>query len=684
MQSRSMGKGDAPGWFRRVKDIGSKVCTALASRVTRGIAVHVLAAIVLIELIILVPSIVDRRGELIESIDRQNRYAAQAIVQELPPDRLRSAVERLSAVESIVLSTGESGTRAGQGGLSAQAPERSQSPSLENGSIVSRWQLDTGAEKVVANVKLNAGSLEQSLWLFGLRILGLVFLIAAFVTTVTMAVVGRRVLQPLNQITSAVREARRTGRRKYIDPDQPGEFAELVAQYNATIAEQVAAEQRGERLYYQAMHDPLTGLPNRALLGDRLSQAVERYRNYGETAAVLLLDLDRFKMFNDTYGHAAGDELLRAVGERLRSTLVTADTVARLGGDEFAIVHPRVDSVAACDSITDAVHRALSEPFDIDGVRVTESTSIGVTMLPSDGDDGEILIVNADLAMYRAKNAGGGRSRRFLPGMRDEMVQRVTLEKALNEAIEDEQFELHYQPVVDLRDETVVGYEALIRWRHPDWGVVAPNHFLPVVEESDMIVAVGDWALHRALMELPALQRAAPSCRAVAVNVSAGQLAAFDADALVAKALAATDRGAHELMLEITESAILHSPESTVEGLERAAALGTGIAIDDFGTGYSSLAQVQDLPGDVLKIDRRFVTSLTTSRRARDLFAAVVSMGHSLGMKVVAEGIEGPEQLAIVRASGCDRAQGFWFGRPAPIGQLGSAAAVEADRFAPV
>lgn len=672
MRPLGMARGVVTGWFERITEAGREICTVFTSRVTRAIALHVLAAIVLIELIILIPSIVDRRSELIESIDRQNRYAAQAITRELPRERWRSALERLPAVEHIALAEGGAGGGTGSNAPSVERPGRFHGPSMDDGSIIAAWHLGVRDDAVVADVRLSAGSLQQSLWLFGLRILGLVFLIAAFVTGVTMAVVGRRVLQPLNQITSAVREARRTGRREYIDPDQPGEFSELVAQYNATIAEQVAAEDRGERLYYQAMHDPLTGLPNRALLGDRLAQAVERYRNYEETAAVLLLDLDRFKMFNDTYGHTVGDELLRAVGERLRSTLVTADTVARLGGDEFAIVQPRVYSVAACERITDAVHRSLAEPFDIDGVRVTETASIGITMLPGDGDDGDTLIVNADLAMYRAKKAGGSCSCRFMPDMRTEMVQRLTLENALIEAIDDEQFELHYQPVVELSDDTVVGYEALIRWHHPEWGLVSPNHFLPVVEESDMIVAVGEWVLRRALMDLPALQRVTPSCQGVAVNVSAGQLGVIDVDALVANALTVTGRAAHELTLEITESAILHSPESTVDGLERASARGTGIAIDDFGTGYSSLAQVQDLPGDVLKIDRRFVTPLTDSRRARDLFAAVVSMGHSLGMKVVAEGIEGPEQLKIVRASGCDRAQGYWFAHPAPLEHLGA------------
>jgi EAL domain-containing protein (putative c-di-GMP-specific phosphodiesterase class I) len=267
--------------------------------------------------------------------------------------------------------------------------------------------------------------------------------------------------------------------------------------------------------------------------------------------------------------------------------------------------------------------------------------------------------------------------------MRDEVVQRLTLETALLEAIEDEQFELHYQPLVDLVDGTVIGYEALIRWRHPEWGLVSPNHFLPVVEESDMIVAVGDWAMRRALSDLPALQRAAPRCQRVAVNVSAGQLAVVGADQLLTNALAMTGRDACELTLEITESAILHSSEATVDGLERAAALGASIAIDDFGTGYSSLAQVQDLPGDVLKIDRRFVSPLTESQRARDLFASVVSMGHSLGMKVVAEGIEGPRQLEIVRASACDRAQGFWFAPPLPLGQLGTASGTEGRRSLP-
>ena len=640
----------------------------LRARVTRSIGLAVLASIIVVELAILVPSVADRRRDLVEDIDERNRYAAQGALRAAPANPLEG-LTGLPDLRGIVLRD-ETGRLIGSHGRVPIEPG-STHPRQVGDAIISRWALTAGGRQLTAVVRLEAGTVDSDLRMSGLRILGLVFLISAFVTLVTMAVVGERVLRPLARITTAVREARRTGRRDYVEPDQPGEFAELVAQYNATVSEQHAAEQRGERLYYQAMHDPLTGLPNRALLGDRLAQCLERARHYGESAAVVLIDLDRFKLFNDTHGHASGDNLLLTVAERLRAALPNADTIARLGGDEFAILQPRIDSGDACDRLIANIHAAIRAPLAIGAARAALSASIGVTMLPADGTDGDTLLVNADVAMYRAKHAGGDRACRFDEQMRDDMVRRLTLENALRDALDTGQFELHYQPILDLADDTVTSCEALVRWRHPDWGLVPPNHFLPVVEETGMIGELGQWVLQRALADLPRLRARHPALDRIAVNVAAGQLGAIDADDLVAHALAATGRSGDELVLEITESAILRSPEATVAGLERASNRGALIAIDDFGTGYSSLAQLQDLPGQILKIDRRFVKPLEGSRRAREVFRAVVSMGHSLGMQVVAEGIEGRDQLAIVRASGCDRAQGFLLGTPRPLAAVG-------------
>ncbi|MDZ7829884.1 MAG: EAL domain-containing protein [Halofilum sp. (in: g-proteobacteria)] len=546
----------------------------------------------------------------------------------------------------------------------SMAPE---APRLVDDRVLDLWTFGEGPARRLAVVSLDASGIDSALLNAGLRIIGLVLIICLFVTVVTMTVVGNNVLRPLNRITRAVREARRTGRRETVDPRQPGEFGELVAYYNATLAEQEQAEERGERLFYQAMHDPLTGLPNRALLTDRLQQALERASRYGEHALFLLLDIDRFKLFNDTHGHAAGDALLQAVARRIRETLRTSDTVARLGGDEFAVIEPRIDPESHGGEIGERLLRALKEPFEINGVNHVLTASVGSTLLPEDGGDSDTLIVNADVAMYCAKHDGGDRICRFRPDMRDDMLRRVTLEQELEAALEEEQFELHYQPIVDCASRETVAFEALVRWQHPDWGLVPPNHFLPVVEQTGMIVALGDWVLARAVRDLPALQQMAPTCDRVAVNVAARQLATHGADELVERALAGTSIDPAALTLEITESEVLDSPEKTIAGLGRAAELGVRIAIDDFGTGYSSLAQVQDLPGHILKIDRRFVMPLAQSQRARDLFSAVVAMGRSLGMKVIAEGVETEAQFAIVRDCGCDRGQGFLLGMPEPL-----------------
>lgn len=660
-----------PGTQRARRSLRRDIRATLRSPVTRSIALWVLASIIVIELAILVPSMIGRRAELVTEIDARNRYAAEFALRGEnfgTADRLVALPE----VAAVAIHSPEGGLldTAGAVPRAIPAPASSTPARLEGDRIVSHWHLMADDKSVQAIVWLHAGHIDRELLQFGLRILGLVLVIALFVTAVTMAIVGTRVLRPLVGITQAVREARRTGRREHVNPQQPGEFAELVAQYNATISEQQAAEERGERLHHQAMHDPLTGLPNRSLFADRLAQALERLTRYDESAAILLMDLDRFKLFNDTYGHRAGDELLCAVAERVRNTLRNSDTVARIGGDEFAIIEPRVASQANCEIVGERLRQTIKAPFTVNGAEVSLNASIGMTLLPEDGTNGDTLIVNADLAMYQAKNQGGDRICRFRPGMRDDVVQRLTLEHALKQGLADDQFELHYQPIVDLADDTVIAFEALIRWNHPEWGLVPPNHFLPVVEQTGMIAELGDWVLARAIADLPRLRQNAPGCARVAVNVAAGQLAVVDADDMVRRALSGTGLEANVVTLEITESAVLGSPESTIAGLERAASLGVTIAIDDFGTGYSSLAQVQDLPGHILKIDRRFVAPLSSSQRARDLFASVVSMGHSLGMQVVAEGIETAEQLEVVRASGCDRAQGFLLGRPLPLPAL--------------
>lgn len=662
-------RSSAKGWDRRSLWLDLRATTS--SPVTRSITLWVLASIVVVELAILVPSMLDRREELVTEVDMRNRYAAEFVLREdgfEPADRLMA----LSDVVAVAIHSPEGRLLDAHGALPDVIPEPvpSSRPRLEGDLIISHWHLMTKTEPVLAIVWLHADDVGRELLYFGLRILGLVLIIALFVTAVTMAIVGSRVLRPLVRITRAVQEARRTGRREYVDPRQPGEFGELVAQYNATISEQQAAEERGERLYYQAMHDPLTGLPNRSLLADRLNQALERSTRYGERAAVFLMDMDRFKLFNDTYGHLAGDDLLRAVAERVRDTLRNSDTVARIGGDEFAIIEPRVTPGTDCEKLGERLRKAIKKPFTINGMEVMLAASIGVTLLPEDGTDDDTLIVNADLAMYRAKHEGGDRVCRFRPEMRDHVVRRLTLEHALKEGLASSQFELHYQPIVDLADDTVTSFEALIRWRHPEWGLILPNHFLPVVEQTGMIVELGDWILARSIADLPSLRMIEPGCTRVAVNVAAGQLATVQADDMVRGALADTDLKGDNLTLEITESEVLGSTESTIAGLERAGDMGVTIAIDDFGTGYSSLAQVQDLPGHILKIDRRFVVPLSSSQRARDLFTSVVSMGHSLGMQVVAEGIETTEQLEVVRESGCDRGQGYLLGRPLPLSAL--------------
>jgi diguanylate cyclase (GGDEF)-like protein len=418
------------------------------------------------------------------------------------------------------------------------------------------------------------------------------------------------------------------------------------------------------RIAHMAHHDVLTELPNRLLLRQRLERAVEGPRRE-KGLAVLCLDLDRFKIINDTLGHATGDALLKAVGERLRNCVREGDTVARLGGDEFSMVQiAAADQPLAATALATRIIAAIAAPFDLGNHQVTVGTSIGVAIYPADGDNPDQLLKNADLALYRAKNEGRGVHRFFEADMDRQMQARSRLQLDLRSALAAGQFELHYQPLVNLESNAISGLEALLRWQHPTRGMVAPAEFVPLAEESGLIVPIGAWVLRQACLDAVDL----PGSIKIAVNLSAVQLRSRQLVETVFSALAASGLPAHRLELELTESVLLENSEATLATLHTLRELGVRIALDDFGTGYSSLGYLRRFPFDKIKIDRCFVADLSeTAQGPAAILRALAGLGSSLGMITTAEGVETSDQVKRVRAEGLTEMQGYVFSPPRPI-----------------
>ncbi|THF67728.1 EAL domain-containing protein [Deinococcus sp. Arct2-2] len=428
-----------------------------------------------------------------------------------------------------------------------------------------------------------------------------------------------------------------------------------------------AQRQATEVLAYQAHHDALTGLPNRSLFLDRLEQALAAARREGGALAVAFVDLDRFKMVNDTLGHAAGDELLQAVAQRLRGCLREVDTVSRMGGDEFLLLLPGVGSVGEASQVARKVILALAPAFKVVGHNVFVTASLGLSLYPLDAVDAQHLLSHADEAMYQAKEAGKNAFQVFSTEQPSDLYERFELEGELRQAVQRSELKLYYQPLIETQSGKVRGMEALLRWHHPRLGWLSPATFIPIAEESGLIVSpVGEWVLTEACRQNVAWQRAGLPPVRVSVNVSALQFSREDFVETVAAALASSGLEGHWLELELTETLVMRRVSDSARQLARLRELGVSIAIDDFGTGHSSLAYLRQLPIDTLKIDRSFVSGLddSPSGGTRPLIQAMIAMGHALGLTVVAEGVETEAQLQWLSQQGCDLTQGFLLARP--------------------
>jgi len=406
------------------------------------------------------------------------------------------------------------------------------------------------------------------------------------------------------------------------------------------------------------------------MFGDYLSQSLAEAKRAGQAVAVMFLDLDRFKDVNDTLGHNTGDLLLQAVAGRLARVLRQPDRLARMGGDEFTILLSDVKTAQDAVSVAERILGVLAPPFSLNGKELFITASIGISLFPSDGCDVETLVKNADTAMYRAKDRGGNTYQLYTEDLNAAALERMTLENSLRSALDREEFLLYYQPLVDIRTGEILGAEALLRWHNPEVGLVFPDQFVPLTEETGLIVPITHWVLKTACAQYMAWQQAGVAPGGVAVNISARHFHQEDLLEAVRTVLEDTGLDPGFLILELTESTLMRNPELAASVLGRLKAMGVGISIDDFGTGHSSLSRLKCFPANSVKIDRSFVRGLAFDRGDEAIAGAIVALAHSLKLRVIAEGVETLEQLEILRSLGCDEVQGYFIAEPAPADEF--------------
>ncbi len=456
-------------------------------------------------------------------------------------------------------------------------------------------------------------------------------------------------------------------RGQVVERDEQGQALRMIGTHTdlTTLKQRDQAEVTITHLTH---HDALTGLPNRVLLRDRIESGLAHARREQEALALMFIDVDRFKYINDSLGHRAGDALLVEMASRLKQALRPQDTVSRMGGDEFTLLLPQMDAEGAAH-LAQALIERISAPCQIEGMELIVTSSIGIAMFPGDGQDVDALLQAGDTAMHRAKAAGGANFQFYEPGMHLSASRTLQLENALRWALERHELELHYQPQIKLQTGRVTGCEALLRWKHPELGMISPVEFIPIAEASGLILPIGEWVLRMAVAQGKAWQEAGLPPSVVAVNISAVQFRQTQFPELVRAVLDEAGLEAGRLELELTESVVSADPEGAVRIMEQLDRLGVQLSVDDFGTGYSSLSYLKRFPIDKLKIDQSFVRDLGRDPGSALIVAGVIAMARSLGLRTIAEGVETAEQVALLTREGCDEVQGYWHAQPMPADQ---------------
>ncbi len=464
--------------------------------------------------------------------------------------------------------------------------------------------------------------------------------------------------------------ARRDLRSVTTDALQPSILV-IVSDITENWKNSCEQEKAREELNFLARHDPLTGLPNRLMLSNHLNLAIERASRHGGMLALLLMDLDRFKDVNDSFGHSAGDELLRQVAKRITGRLREMDSVSRLGGDEFTILLEEVEEPQDAAWVANDLIGLIQTPFQLETFgEVSVGASIGIALFPENAGSEHELLQQADAALYRAKAEGRGRFKFFTESLTLEARERINLSARLRKAVEFNELRLFFQPQLDLKNGSIVGAEALVRWEHPELGMIHPANFIPVAEDTSLISLLGEWVLQEVCRQGAIwLTNGLPRLR-LAVNLSTQQLRYGDVAETISDILAKTAFPPELLEIEITESALMHHPEDAVKILKKISDMGISIAIDDFGTGYSSLARIKQFPLQMLKIDQGFIADIFNNQKDKEIASTIVAMGHNLGFKVIAEGVESMEQLDFLKLLNCDMYQGFLACKPVPADEF--------------
>jgi diguanylate cyclase (GGDEF)-like protein len=550
--------------------------------------------------------------------------------------------------------------------IAAYRPHRELDEAFEDDMHAAAAGLERLMMETQAHVARDLASTARSarlIWLLGLAGVALAVLLAAILASR----LSRSLARPLEQLAQAARSLASGHLGHRVAISSTTEINEVGSTFNTMAA---ALEEQHEELEHHAFADSLTGLANRSLFEDRTRHALERLDGKPERVAVLVLDLDGFKLINDALGHACGDALLRQAAERMATTIRPSDTLARLGSDEFAVLLKSVRGLDDALGAAERLRQAFRDPFMLKGSDVLVTASVGIALSTDSTGDSAELLRRADMAMYRVKQHGRNACEFFDPAMDDQAADRLDMVNALRGAVDREELVVHYQPIVGLESGEVRAAEALVRWNRPGRGLVPPLEFIPLAEETGVIVSIGEWVLNEACAEAQRWARSGATDVPVTVNVSARQLLDPGFEAAVANALETSGLDPAGLILEVTESSVMRNVKMTTAALDKVSATGVRIALDDFGEGYSSLGHLRQLPIDILKIARPFVRELTENDHDPALVRGIIELARSLGLRLVAEGIEYPEQEAILRAFDCPLGQGFLFARPLEAPQL--------------
>jgi len=645
----------------------------------------VLCSVFIAQLVILLPLLWVRYHQSVDTLIAQERNSLQSLVSLNSPETIADPQGLInSALIGLVMTDSAGNPVVTEGELPKfedLAHTGKNASSNRSGSIDVLWFLDDNRGRVLAAARIDTSGLFHRSMQFTVWVVFASLLISLFAAIVTLWGTNRSYIYPLADLANLLRDSRENSQGRVPEKIEYAETEDLNAladEFNSLIeAQQRSARQvkvKQQYLEFAAHHDPLTHLPNRLMFEDKLKRTVANAVENDEPFVVFLVDLDNFKFFNDQYGHLVGDKMVAEIGNRLQSMMQDIDLVARLDGDEFVVIQKNVDDRQSAEELARRVMNMATAPYEYRGFTLKAAVSVGISCFPKDVNDdqdqeimGEEIVNNAAVALQEAKSNGKNQYQLFNEKMRSRLTARIRMEQDLKLALQENQFEVYYQPKIDIATRQVTGAEALVRWKHPTKGFISPEQFVPVAEEAGMIIELGEWILRTACKETRKLHQLGFDNLHIAVNISTVQFTDGNLLPMVSKALKDTKLTPKFLELEITESAVMHDPEEVINSLHELSRFGLGLAIDDFGTGYSSLAYLKRFPVHTLKIDRAFITDISSDSDDVAIVEAVLGLGQHFNMKVVAEGVEDEDQLNFLKSQGCDIAQGFLISKPMPV-----------------